>query len=92
MTFYRDDYVLVEEKDVGPPGAIMANFVRGRDGRAEWFSSRAGLRSTQLMADRKFAGRVTLVRHRLRGIGTFCLARSEPRALGSLEVRSSAST
>ena len=38
LTFYRDDYVLVAGQDLGPPGAIRANFVRGRDGRIAWYS------------------------------------------------------
>jgi CubicO group peptidase (beta-lactamase class C family) len=38
LTFYRDDHVLVAGQDLGPPGAIRANFVRGHDGRIVWYS------------------------------------------------------
>jgi hypothetical protein len=35
MAFYRDNYVLVYDEN-GEPFA-RANFVRGRNGRVEWF-------------------------------------------------------
>ena len=38
LTFYRDDYVLVEHGNNEPPGSFRANFVRGRDGDVAWLS------------------------------------------------------
>jgi hypothetical protein len=38
LTFYRDEYVLVEQDASAPPGSFRANFVRDADGRVAWFS------------------------------------------------------
>jgi CubicO group peptidase (beta-lactamase class C family) len=38
LTFYRDEYVLVESASSGPPGSYRANFVRDADGRVAWLS------------------------------------------------------
>jgi len=38
LTFYRDEYVLVDLDDDAPPGSMRANFVRDADGRVAWFS------------------------------------------------------
>jgi CubicO group peptidase (beta-lactamase class C family) len=38
LTFYRDEYVLVDSASSGPPGSYRANFVRGADGRVTWLS------------------------------------------------------
>jgi hypothetical protein len=38
LTFYRDDYVLVEPGDGTPPGSFRANFVRDADGQVAWLS------------------------------------------------------
>jgi CubicO group peptidase (beta-lactamase class C family) len=37
LTFYRDEYVLVEQGSA-PPGSYRANFVRDADGRVAWLS------------------------------------------------------
>jgi CubicO group peptidase (beta-lactamase class C family) len=38
LTFYRDEYVLVEHDKSQPPGSYRANFVRDADGRVAWLS------------------------------------------------------
>lgn len=38
LTFYRDDYVLVERNGGDPPGSYRANFVRDADGGVAWLS------------------------------------------------------
>lgn len=38
LTFYRDEYVLVERNSDDPPGSYRANFVRDVDGRVAWLS------------------------------------------------------
>ncbi len=38
LTFYRDEYVLVEQDDSTPPGSYRANFVRDADGRVAFLS------------------------------------------------------
>jgi CubicO group peptidase (beta-lactamase class C family) len=38
LTFYRDEYVLVELHGDAPPASMRANFVRDPDGRVAWFS------------------------------------------------------
>jgi CubicO group peptidase (beta-lactamase class C family) len=38
LTFYRDDYVLVEAGDGAPPGSFRANFVRDAAGEVAWLS------------------------------------------------------
>ena len=38
LTFYQDDYELVEPGDGTPPGNFRANFVRGGDGEVAWLS------------------------------------------------------
>ena len=38
LTFYRDEYVLVEQGGSTPPGSYRANFVRDADGRVAWLS------------------------------------------------------
>jgi CubicO group peptidase (beta-lactamase class C family) len=38
LTFYRDEYVLVEQGDDAPAGSVRANFVRDADGHVASFS------------------------------------------------------
>ena len=38
LTFYRDDYVLIDAGDGAPAGSFRANFVRGSDGEVAWLS------------------------------------------------------
>jgi hypothetical protein len=38
LTFYRDEYVLVEQDGSEPAGSYRANFVRDADGGVAWFS------------------------------------------------------
>ena len=38
LTFYRDEYVLVDQDPDAPPASFRANFVRDADGRVAWFS------------------------------------------------------
>ena len=38
LTFYRDDYVLVEGEGLGQPGSARGDFVRDPDGRIVWYS------------------------------------------------------
>jgi hypothetical protein len=43
LQFYRGEYVVVLGDDLGLPGSVRANFVRGADGRVAWFSSHGRL-------------------------------------------------